>query len=260
MSNPSAYIHPEAKIAESAVIEPFAFVDKNVEIGEGTWIGPGAVISEGSRIGKNCKIYPGACISAVPQDLKFEGEITTTIIGDNTTIREYCTISRGTVDKYKTSIGSNCLLMAYVHVAHDCHLGDNVIIGNATQVAGHAVIDDWAIINGTCGVIQFIRVGKHAFVAPGLVVRKDVPPYIKAAREPVSYAGINSIGLSRRGFTGEQILQLQDIYRRLFLSGENLSEALSKIEVELPATTERDEVVNFIRNSSRGIIKGPSFS
>lgn len=256
MNQPLAYIHPQAKIAPNVVIEPFSTIHKNVEIGEGTWIGSNVTIMEGARIGKNCKIFPGAVVSSVPQDLKFGGEETITVIGDNTVIRECVTISRGTHDKFKTEIGSNCLLMAYVHVAHDCIIGNNCILVNAVQVAGHVSIDDFAIVGGSSAIHQFVKVGAHAMIAGGSLIRKDVPPFTKAAREPLSYCGINSIGLRRRGFSSEKINEIQEVYRIIYLSGLNNSKALDKIELELPPSKERDEVINFIRNSDRGIMKG----
>lgn len=256
MNQPLAYIHPEAKIAANVVVEPFTVIHKNVVIGEGSWIGSNVTIMEGARIGKNVKIFPGAVVSAIPQDLKFAGEETTAEIGDNTTIRECVTINRGTVDKYKTVIGANCLLMAYVHVGHDSIIGNNCILGNTVQLAGHVVIDDFAIFGGACAVQQFAKVGAHAYIGGGSLVRKDVPPFVKAAREPLSYAGINSVGLRRRGYTNEQINEIQEIYRLIYLRGLNNSDALDKIELELPTSRERDEILNFIRTSERGIMKG----
>ncbi|MCL4170044.1 UNVERIFIED_CONTAM: hypothetical protein GTU68_066270, partial [Idotea baltica] len=200
MNQPLAYVHPEAKIAQNVVIEPFTSISKDVTVGEGTWIGPNVTIMEGARIGKNCKIFPGAVIAAEPQDLKFDGEYTTVEIGDNSTIRECVTINRGTTDKYKTVVGKNCLVMAYVHIAHDCILGNNVILANGVQLAGHILIDDFVFIGGTTAVHQFVKIGAHAMIAGGSLVRKDVPPFIKAAREPLSFAGVNSIGLRRREF------------------------------------------------------------
>ena len=255
MNQPLAYIHPEAKIAHNVVIEPFSTIYKKVEIGEGTWIGPNVTIMEGARIGKNCKIFPGAVISSVPQDLKFAGEETTAVIGDNTVIRECVTVSRGTIDKMRTVIGSNCLIMSYAHIAHDCIVGNNCIVVNAVQMAGHVEMGDFAIIGGSSAVHQFVKIGAHAMISGGSLVRKDVPPYVKAAREPLTYAGINSIGLRRRGFTSEQINEVQQLYRILFMSGNNTTEALDKIELEMAPSTERDEIVNFVRNSGRGIIK-----
>src|SRR5690606_8159239 len=213
-------------------------------------------IYPGARIGKNCKVFPGAVISAVPQDLKFQGEESTVEIGDNTTIRECVTINRGTVDKQTTKVGESCLLMAYVHIAHDCIIGNQPIIANAVRVAGHVSIDEWAIIGGRSAMHQFVRIGLHSLVSGGSLVRKDVPPYTKAAREPLSYAGVNSLGLRRRGFTSESINHIQEVYRYLFLNSLNNSRALEEIEINLPATKERDEIVNFIRSSERGLMKG----
>ena len=258
MIQPLAYISPEAKIAENVVIEPFAVIHRDVEIAEGTWIGSHAVINEGARIGRNCKIYPGAVISSTPQDLKFNNEYTRTYIGDNTTIREYATISRGTEEHWKTEIGSNSLIMAYAHVAHDCRIGNYCIITNNVQMAGHVHMGDWAIIGGSSSVLQFVHIGAHAFISGGSLVRKDVPPFSKAAREPLTYAGINSVGIRRRGYTNEQINQIQEIYRFIYLRGLNNADALTQIELELPASNERDEILNFIRSSERGIMRGPS--
>ena len=256
MKQPLAYIHPDAKIAPTVVIEPFVTIDKNVVIGEGTRIGSNVTIMEGVRIGKNCTIFPGAVIGAIPQDLKFQGEDTLAIIGNNTTIRECVTINRGTAAKGRTIVGDNCLLMAYCHVAHDCTIGNHVIMSNATQVGGEVTIDDYAILSGGTLVHQFSHIGAHVMIQGGSRVNKDVPPYVKAGRDPLSYAGINSIGLRRRSFTNEQINDIQNIYRYVYLSGMNTSHALERIEAELPATKERDEILLFIRNSPRGIIKG----
>lgn len=256
MKQPLAYVHPDAKIANNVVVEPFVTIDKNVEIGEGTWIGSNVTIMEGAKIGKNCKVFPGAVISAIPQDLKFMGESTTVEIGDNTTIRECVTINRGTKAKYKTIIGKNCLLMAYVHIAHDCIIGNNVIIGNASQIAGEVVIDDWAILSGIVAVHQFVHIGSHVMISGGSLVRMDIPPFVKAAREPLSFAGVNSIGLRRRGFSNEKINEIQETYRALYLKGFNNNQALEFIEAEMPASPERDEIILFVKNTSRGIMKG----
>ena len=258
--HPLANVHPEAVIGANVIIEPFATIQKDVTIGDGSWIGPNAVIWEGSRLGKNVKVYPGASVSSIPQDLKFAGEKTETFIGDNTVIRESVTISRGTVDKHKTVIGKNCLLMAYVHVAHDCIIGNNCIFANAVQVAGHVTIDDWAIIGGASALHQFVKIGAHVMLSGGSLVRKDVPPYAKAAREPLTYAGVNSIGLRRRGFTPEKINEIQEIYRTIFLKGFNNSKALDVVEKEILPSTERDYIINFIRSSERGVMKGFSTS
>jgi UDP-N-acetylglucosamine acyltransferase len=254
--SPLAYVHPEAKLAANVTVEPFAMIHKDVQIGEGTWIGSNSVIMDGARIGKNCRIFPGAVISGVPQDLKFKGEQTTAEIGDNTTIRECVTINRGTIDKYKTAIGSNCLVMAYVHVGHDCIIGNACIIGNSVQLAGHVEVDNYAIFGGTCAVQQFSRIGSHVYIGGGSLVRKDVPPFTKAAREPLSYCGINSVGLRRRGYSSEKINEIQEIYRTIYLSKLNNAKALDQIELNFPPSNERDEIVNFIRKSDRGIMKG----
>ena len=256
MDQSLSYIHPDAKIGANVVIDPFVSIANDVVIGEGTWIGSNATIMEGARIGKNCKIYPGAVVSGVPQDLKYKGEKSITEIGDNTVVRECVTINRGTASKDKTVIGDNCLLMAYVHVAHDCILGDNVIIGNASQLAGEVIIDDWAILSGLVAVHQFVHIGAHVMISGGSLVRKDVPPYIKAAHEPLAYAGVNSIGLRRRNFENEKINEILEMYREIYLKGNNNSIAIENIETNMPASSERDEVVQFFRNSQRGIIKG----
>jgi UDP-N-acetylglucosamine acyltransferase len=256
MNQPLAYVHPGAKIAKNVVIEPFATINNNVVIGEGTWIGSNVTIMEGARIGKNCTIFPGSVISAIPQDLKFQDEETTVHIGDNTTIREYVTINRGTVDRGKTVIGKNCLIMAYCHVAHDCLVGDNCIFSNNSTLAGHVTVGDYVTLAGMTAVHQFCTIGNHAFVTGGSLVRKDVPPYVKAAREPLSYVGINSIGLRRRGFLPEKIREIQNIYRILYQRNYNNSQAVRIIEAEMEATPERDEILQFIKNSKRGIMKG----
>ena len=256
MKQPLAYIHPDAKIAPSVVIDPFVSIDKNVEIGEGSRIGSNAVIMEGTRIGKNCVIYPGAVIGAAPQDLKYHGEETLVIIGDNTTIREFVTIHRGTSARGKTVVGNNNLIMAYCHIAHDCILHNDIIMSNVVQLAGEVEIDDFAIIGGGTLVHQFTHIGSHVMIQGGSKINKDVPPFIKAAREPISYCGINSIGLRRRNFSNDQISGIQEIYRYLYQSGLNNSEAIERIEAELPATKERDEIILFVRKSPRGVIKG----
>jgi len=256
MKQPLAYVHPDAKIAPNVVIDPFVSIDKNVIIGEGTRIGSNVTILEGTRIGKNCVIFPGAVIGAVPQDLKFAGEDTTAEIGDNTTIREFVTINRGTAAKGKTVVGKNCLIMAYCHIAHDCVVGNNVIMANCVQLAGEVEVDDFAIIGGGTLIHQFCRIGSHVMVQGGSKINKDVPPFIKAAREPIAYCGINSIGLRRRNYTNEQIRDIQEIFRYLYQSGLNNSDAIERIEAELPATKERDEIILFVKNSPRGIIKG----
>lgn len=258
MNQPLSYVHPQAKIANNVVIEPFVTIHKNVEIGEGTWIGSNVTIMEGARIGINCRIFPGAVISAIPQDLKFNNEETFVRIGDNVTIREFVTINRGTKASFETVIGDNSLIMACAHIAHDCNIGKHCIIANAALLAGHINIEDYAIVGGQSAVHQFCNIGPHVMISGGSLVRKDVPPFTKAAREPLSFVGINSIGLRRRGFSPEKIKEIQDIYRIIYQKSYNVSQALAIIEAEMPATSERDEIVSFINNSSRGIMKGYS--
>ncbi len=256
MHQPLAYIHPQAKIAKNVVIEPFVTIENNVEIGEGTWIGPNVTIMEGARIGKNCRVFPGAVIGAIPQDLKFNGEDSLAIIGDNVTIRECVTINRGTEDRNKTVIGNDTLLMAYVHIAHDCSIGKNVILANSTNLGGHVDIDDFAILGGGTLVHQFCHIGKHAMLSGGALVNKDIPPYVKAGREPISYIGINSIGLRRRLYPSEKIQEIQELYRIIYLKGMNNSQAVNYIEAEVKVSKERDEIISFIQDSKRGIMKG----
>ena len=256
MNQPLAYVHPGAKIAKNVVIEPFTTINNNVVIGEGTWVGSNVIIMEGARIGKNCSIFPGSVISAIPQDLKFKGEDSLVVIKDNTTIRECVTINRGTSDRGETTIGKNCLIMAYCHVAHDCIIGDSCIFSNNSTLAGHVSVGNHAILAGFVAVHQFCSIGDHAFIAGGSLVRKDIPPYVKAAREPISYVGINSVGLRRRGFKASKIQEIQNIYRILFQNKYNNSQAADIIEAELAATPERDEILQFIKNSQRGIMKG----
>jgi UDP-N-acetylglucosamine acyltransferase len=256
MNQPLAYVHPGAKIASNVVIEPFTTIHKNVEIGEGTWIGSSVTIMEGARIGKNVRIFPGAVISAIPQDLKFEGEDSIVVIGDNTTIRENVTVNRGTNASGETVVGNNCLIMANVHVAHDCVLGNNSILVNNVALAGHVTIGEFAIVGGQSAIHQFVHIGEHAMISGGTLVRKDIPPFTKAGKEPVSFIGINSIGLRRRGFDSAKIHEIQSIYRILFQKKNNTTQALQIIEAEMEASTERDEIVTFIRESQRGIMKG----
>ena len=256
MSNNLYYIHPEAKIGDKVVIEPFAYIGKNVVVGDGCWVGPSAILLEGARIGKNCHIFPGAVVSAIPQDLKFAGEETTVTIGDNTTIREYATINRGTKAKEITRIGKNCLIQSYAHIAHDCQIGDSVILGTHAGLAGEVEVDDYAIISPYSVVHQFVRVGTHSFIQATGKAGKDIPPYILAGREPLSYTGINSIGLRRKNFKNEIIYEIQEIYRVIYQRGLNISDAIDFVEANLPASNERDTIILFIRNSKRGIVKG----
>lgn len=253
-----AYIHKDAKIGENVTIEPFAVIHAEVTIGDETHIMSHAVIMNGSNIGKNCTVYPGAVIGAIPQDLKFVGEKTTVEIGDGTTIRECATVNRGTKDKWKTVLGKNCLIMGYAHIAHDCMLGNNVILANAVQLAGHVEIGNYAIMSGLSGAVQFTRIGAHTYVAGHTVVRKDVPPYVKAAREPMSFAGINTVGLQRSKFSAEKIQEITDIYKIFFIEKSTTSSALDKVQASFAPSPERDAIVDFIKNSKTGIIKRPS--
>jgi UDP-N-acetylglucosamine acyltransferase len=250
------HIDPKAKIATNVSIDAFTSIHEDVEIGEGSWIGSNVTIYPGARIGKNVRIFPGAVISAIPQDLKFGGEMTTAEIGDNSTIRECVTINRGTSDKLKTVIGKNCLIMAYVHVAHDCFIGDNCILANSVQMAGHVTVGNFAIIGGSSAIHQFATIGAHVMISGGSLVRKDVPPFTKSGREPLSYAGINSVGLRRRNYSDEQINNIQEAYRYLYLKGLNTNAALEEIATKLPNSPEVNEILDFVKNSERGIMKG----
>lgn len=251
-------IHSDAKIAPNVTVGPFTVIEKNVEIGEGTIIGNNVTIMENVKIGKNCTIFPGAVIGAVPQDLKFQGEETYAVIGDNVTIREYVTINRGTAasGRFKTSIGNNCLLMSYVHIAHDCIIGNNVILASFTGLAGETDIHDWAILGGKTGTHQFTRIGVHTMLAGGSLVPKDVPPYIIAGHHPLSFGGVNRIGLRRRNFTNEKINEIFEIYKVIYQEGLNTTDACSKVETDFTQSEERDIILDFIRSSKRGIIRG----
>jgi UDP-N-acetylglucosamine acyltransferase len=251
-----ASIHPDARIGKDVVIEPFTSIAADVSIGDGTWIGPNASIMDGARIGANCRIFPGAVISAIPQDLKFAGEKTTAEVGDGTTVRECVTINRGTSDRQRTAVGKNSLLMAYVHLAHDCLVGDNVVIANSVNLAGHVTIGDWAILEGNVAVQQFISIGAHSFIAGASLVRKNVPPYVKAAREPLSFVGVNVVGLRRRGFADVSVTRIEDIYREIFVRNANLERAVQNVEQQFPQGEERELILTFIRNSPKGIMRG----
>lgn len=257
MSHNLAQIHPDANVGKNVTIEAFTSIAANVVVGDNTWIGPNATIMEGARIGKNCRIYPGAVISAAPQDLKYRGEASTTTIGDFTTIRECVTVNRGTqLDRSNTQVGNHCVLMAYTHIAHDCVIGDHVILANAVQMAGHVHINEYAFVGGTTAIHQFVKIGAHTMISGGSLVRKDVPPFVTAARDPLSYVGINSIGLRRRGYSNDKIREIQDIYRIIYLSGLNNTEALDKIKMELNPSSERDDIIRFIEASNRGMMRG----
>lgn len=251
-------IHPEAKLGKSVHVDPFTMIHKNVEIGEGTWIGSNVTIMEGARIGKHCKIFPGAVISAIPQDLKFKGEETHVHIGDHTTIRECVTINRGTVALGVTKIGSHCLIMAYSHIAHDCKVGDYCVFSNNSTLAGHINVGNKVILSGFTAIHQFCTIGDYAFVAGGSMVRKDVPPFIKVGREPLAFIGINSVGLNRNGFSDVQIKRIQEAYRTVFQSNLNSSQALDVLEQEETNSDEKFKIIEFLKKSERGIVKGYS--
>jgi len=252
-----AYVHKDARIGENVTIEPFVYIAGDVTIGDGTWIGPNAVILNGARIGRECRIFPAAVISAIPQDLKFRGEETTVEIGDKTTIRESATVNRGSAAVGKTVVGSGCLLMAYSHVGHDCRIGNNCILGNSSGLAGEAKVDDWAILSAGTLVHQFSRIGAHVIVGGGGKVRTDVPPFIKADRDPLCFLGLNNVGLTRRGFEKERVDEIHKIYRIIYQNGMNVSQALDYLEREFQPSADRDYIINFIRHSERGIIRGP---
>lgn len=251
------FIHPEAKVGANVTIEHFSTIYEDVEIGDNCWIGPNVTIFPGTRIGRDCKIYPGAVIGAIPQDLKFYGEYTTVEIGDRVMIRECTTINRGTQATGKTVVGDDTMLMAYVHVAHDCVIGKHCILANVTQLAGHVTVEDHAYFGGMSGAHQFTRIGQHAFISGGSMIGKDVPPYCLVMRNPAQFAGINSVGLRRKSFSVDDIHLIQDVYRYIFgNNGLNTTQALNRILEEIGEHPLRDEIVTFIRSSERGIIKG----
>lgn len=256
MISPLAYVHPDAKLGANVTVEPFAYIAGDVEIGDDCWIGPGAVIHDGARIGKRCKIHTAASIACLPQDLKFAGEKTTAQIGDDNDIREYVTISRGTASTGTTIVGSGNLLMAYVHVGHDCVVGSHCVIANRVSLAGEVHVDDWAVIGGHAAIHQWTHIGAHVMIQGGALLGKDVPPYVIVRNDTLSYAGINRVGLGRRGFTPERIAEIHNACRILFQSGLNYINGCDEVEREIPQSEERDYLLSFIRNSKRGVIKG----
>jgi UDP-N-acetylglucosamine acyltransferase len=251
-----ALVSNDSRISEGVQIDAFSTVFEDVEIGAGTHIHPNVTLYPGTRIGENCEIFPGAVIGVIPQDLKFDGEYTTVEIGDNTKIRECVTIHRATKDKWKTVIGSNCLLMTYVHVAHDCQIGNNVILASYVGLSGHVEIDDFAILEGKVAAQQFAKIGAHAFVGGASLIRKDIPPFIKAAREPLTFAGVNSVGLRRRGYSDEQVREIEDIYRLLYVQNNNISKGIEAILEQVPESDLRNQIVGFVQSSDKGIIRG----
>ncbi len=256
MISNQANVSSKSTIGEGVRIDSFSTVFENVVIGDGTRIHPNVTIYPNTIIGKNCEIFPGAVIGVDPQDLKFEGEETSVEIGDNTVIRECVTIHRGTKDKWKTVIGSNCLLMTYVHVAHDCQIGDNVILASYVGLSGHVIIDDYAILEGKVAAQQFVRIGRHSFVGGASLVRKDIPPYVKAAREPLTFAGVNSVGLRRRGFSDDDVRGIEDFYRTLYVQNNNISKGLIAIKETMEDSDLKTELIDFVESSEKGIIRG----
>jgi UDP-N-acetylglucosamine acyltransferase len=256
MISKSAIIGKKAQIGNNVRIGNFTTIDDDVVIGENTWIGNYVNIQNGARIGENCQIHASAVLAGNPQDHKFKGEYTTLEIGNNNIIREFVTINRGTASKGKTVIGNDNLIMANSHIGHDCVIGDHCVIGFNVGMAGEVIVSDWANISGLTGIHQFSRIGAHAMVGGLSKIVKDVPPYVIAARDPLTYEGINSVGLNRRGFESGKINELKEIYRVIFQERRNLTHALEFIEIHFEKTLERDEIVSFIRNSARGIIKG----
>ena len=251
-----ASVHPKAQIGNNVTIEPFATVAGDVVIGDNSSIGPNVVIMDGTRIGKNSKIFPGAVLGGIPQDLKFKGENSLAEVGDDTVIREYVTINRGTVDRMTTKVGNNCMIMAYTHIAHDSLVGNNVIIASYVGITGHITVQDHAIIEGLSGAQQFLTIGAHSFIAACSQIRKSVPPFIRVAREPLQYIGVNIVGLTRRGFSKETIKNIEDIYRIIFVRGYSMSKALEMVESECPESPERKQILDFIRNEKDGIVRG----
>ncbi|MBI3239361.1 MAG: acyl-ACP--UDP-N-acetylglucosamine O-acyltransferase [Flavobacteriia bacterium] len=256
MISPLANVSPKARIGKNVTIEPFATIYEDVEIGDNTYIHPNALIYPDTIIGSDCKIFPGAVIGIINQDLKYKGEKSNTVIGNNTTIREFATIHKGTADRMTTKVGNNCLIMCYTHLGHDCSIGNNVIIANNGSLAGHITVQDYVIIEGVVAAQQFVNIGAHSFVAGASLVRKSIPPYIRVAREPLQFIGVNTIGLTRRGFDKETIKQIEDIYRIIFVRGHNITNALEIVENEMPDTAIRREIVDFIRGQEDGIVRG----
>jgi len=251
-----ANISPEAQLGEGVSVEGFTTIYEDVIIGARTKIHPNVTIYPGTRIGHDCEIFPGAVIGVIPQDLKFDGESTTVEIGNNTVIRECVTIHRGTKDRWKTKIGDNCLLMTYVHIAHDCFIGNNVILASYVGLSGHVTIDDYAILEGMVASQQFMHVGAHAFIAGATLIRKNVPPFVKAAREPITFAGVNSVGLRRRGYSDADVREIEDIYRILYVQNGTISKGIESVKETMPESPLRDQILGFIQASDKGVIRG----
>ncbi len=255
--HPTAIISPDnVKLGKDVIIGPYAIIDENVSIGDGSIIKAHALVGARTTLGKNCRLFNGAVVGEIPQDLKYADEATETILGDNVTVREYCTIHRGTTDRWKTVIGSNVLIMAYCHIGHDCSIGDNVIIANSCNMGGHVEVGDFAIIGGAVPIHQFVKIGRHAFIAGGFRITKDVPPFIRASNLPITYNGLNSVGLHRRGFSNGLINEIKRAYTKIYRSTMNVSQAVRDIQETMAITPEIQEILTFIEHSSRGIIRG----
>ena len=252
--SPLAFVHPEAKLGDNNIIGPFCYIDRNTVIGNNNVLQNSVTIHVGARIGDGNEIFPGASISTKPQDLKFRGEETTCEVGNNNSIRENVTISRGTASKGKTVVGSNNLLMECVHVAHDCELGSGLIIGNSTKFAGEVVVDDNAIVSANVLVHQFCHIGGYVMIQGGCRFSQDIPPYVIAGKEPTKYCGLNLVGLRRRGFSNELITKLHDAYRLLYSKGI-LKEGLEEIKANMEVTPEIQYIIDFVTTSKRGIIR-----
>ncbi len=252
--HPTALIDKNARLGDNIIVEPFAIINGNVEIGDDCVIGPGAVVYDGARIGNRVTIHQNASISHVPQHMKYNNEETFCYIGDDSTIHEFVTVHRGTVDTGKTTLGKNVLMMAYSHVAHDCRIGDNCIIANASQLGGFTELDEWVIVGGSVPIHQFTKIGKHVMIGAGCGIGKDIPPYILVADDPPKYGGLNSVGLRRRGFTAEQINTIKNIYKIMYDSNLNVSQASERILIEFPEEPFAKEILQFIEKSHRGIV------
>ncbi|MBQ9888080.1 MAG: acyl-ACP--UDP-N-acetylglucosamine O-acyltransferase [Bacteroidales bacterium] len=255
--SPLATVSPAAKLGDNIEIGPYAFIDADVEIGDGCRILPHAVIFQYVRMGRNCTVFPGAVVGAIPQDLKYDGEVSYVEIGDNVTIRECATINRGTKASGKgvTKVGDDSLIMSYVHIAHDCNVGKHCILVSYVGIAGETDVEDWAILGGGAKAHQFSRIGAHAMIGGASKINKDIPPFVLAGRDPICYCGINLVGLKRRGFESSVIREIKDIYDTIYFQGYNITDGCSKVEAGFPQTPERDQILSFIKNSRRGIIR-----
>lgn len=262
MSNQSSlsFIHPDANIGIGVEILPFCYIDKDVIIGDNCKIGPNVTIFPGTKLGNHCEVFPGAVLGAIPQDLKYEGETTNLVIGDKTIIREFVTLNKGTKETGTTVVGNNCLLMAYSHVAHDCVLGNYVILSNGVQLAGHVHIDDFAILGGNVLVQQFCKIGRFTFIGGAGLVRKNVPPFVRVAREPLSYIGVNKIGLARNGFHQSDINNIKEIYDLLFIQNKSLKKGILMIKESIKASVFKDEIISFVTDSKSLIAGFRSYS